>query len=296
MQPLGEFRAVAMRVEEKRAWRSRRAGAGMNSTGRENRSHVSAALVIVRTGAFDANNTGQREVLSDIRPLRATVAFSMLAQSNELAIALDITHLDLWGQISRYIETEEWNDCKVVYVLSRVRKLLEHMDHKNDAFPVLWFYCSWALHLNMYRPSAARVMEQFNRPETILDLEQSDASSTLSRFLSFADLRSALREFLISEHFSTRIVDSDDLWHQFLDGYCNLITGSLLTYVPKPKAGDLAYKYVRQIGIEYSRKEDPNEPFHVSWRIIRPDGKIYLRAYTYPQMTAEDERWYFTGE
>lgn len=51
-------------------------------------------------------------------------------------------------KLKREINRNIKEECQVVYILSKVRKLLE-IDKSKDAFPYLNMYCNWSLHNNL---------------------------------------------------------------------------------------------------------------------------------------------------
>jgi hypothetical protein len=53
----------------------------------------------------------------------------------------------LMALLSEPVDTE----CKVVYLLAEVRKLLER-DDPNHNMGSLWMYCHWALHVDLESP------------------------------------------------------------------------------------------------------------------------------------------------
>lgn len=53
--------------------------------------------------------------------------------------------LEMIDKLSRELKKEMSEECRVVYILSRIRKVLELENSKNK-YKVLNFYCNWSLH------------------------------------------------------------------------------------------------------------------------------------------------------
>ena len=53
---------------------------------------------------------------------------------------------DIINKLKVELEKSIENEPQVIYILSRIRKILD-LDHKRDSeYMVLRFYCNWALH------------------------------------------------------------------------------------------------------------------------------------------------------
>ena len=102
-------------------------------------------------------------------------------------------------ELNRRIEGES----QVVYILSRVRKILEIGGKKKEKeYNKLKFYCDWALHSNINNVGAVR---------DILDgivtrKGETDADLTM-RFIT---LHEELKRFIAEHELSTTIYDSDE--------------------------------------------------------------------------------------
>src|SRR5437867_1739661 len=62
-------------------------------------------------------------------------------------------------------------EARVVYILVLTRKLLERQGELNK-YPMLRFYCDWALHTNMDRAGAQRILRLFDEAHPLLCCNQ----------------------------------------------------------------------------------------------------------------------------
>lgn len=92
-------------------------------------------------------------------------------------------------ELSKKIETE----AQVVYILSRIRKIIEIDDSKRQ-FGKLKFYCDWALHAQI---------ENIKPMKVILQSLIANPSAHSFDFLSFNQLDGELKSFLEKENILT---------------------------------------------------------------------------------------------
>lgn len=55
---------------------------------------------------------------------------------------------NLLDKLSVALKNDISNECEVVYILSKIRKLID-VEDKRDKYKILEFYCDWALHSKM---------------------------------------------------------------------------------------------------------------------------------------------------
>jgi hypothetical protein len=192
------------------------------------------------------------------------------------------------------------DEYRVFYVIGQTRRALELESlHRPGC---LYIYCCWPLHVELSRPGTRKIMEVFDEPEAIGDFrQQREPNSRLNELLSFSAFRRDFKMFLLDYSLPVDVVDDDQRWHDFLFIYCDLVAESPLCYTPQPP-----FKHIRSIEVQScsddwlqaaaqsGRSDRP--PAAISWRITPKVGKPYGRAYVYPELSEEHERYFWTGE
>jgi hypothetical protein len=116
------------------------------------------------------------------------------------------------------------DDCRVVYFLVQIRKLLERSDAPPAQNKTLRFYCNWALHVKLDRNRAAE--DFLAEVDPILTLSANLDKSAHDRsdeLLTLRLFRSELRTFLSQNGIDTATCDADELWDIFLRAYSNVV-------------------------------------------------------------------------
>ena len=98
-------------------------------------------------------------------------------------------------------------ECQVVYILSRIRKLIEIEDSK-EKYKVLKFYCDWSLH---------SIIENTKPVEDILDEFISDEESRVN-FLYFKRFVDEFGKFAEEHNLTSEIFE-----HKKLDRFLELL-------------------------------------------------------------------------
>jgi hypothetical protein len=193
------------------------------------------------------------------------------------------------------------DEYRVLYVMAQTRKALE-LERKPYRPGCLYIYCCWPLHVKLSGEGASKVMEVFDVPEAVGDFrQQQEPNSRLNELVSFSALRRDFKMFLLEYSLPIDVVDDDQLWHDFLLTYCGLVAESPLSYTPNPP-----FKHIRRIEVrlysddwlQSTAQFEPSDrsPAAVSWRITPRVGEPYERAKVYPELSEEDERYFWTGE
>jgi hypothetical protein len=128
-------------------------------------------------------------------------------------------------ELNKGITTE----AQVVYVLVEVRKLMEITD-QSAKYPVLSFYCDWALHSRMDRSGALRILQYFDTycDKCIRDpIEGAELSTEIDGIIGGEHFREELAAFLKSVHISA-ILELPQ-WFVFLELYSRVIIDTPLT-------------------------------------------------------------------
>jgi hypothetical protein len=199
---------------------------------------------------------------------------------------------DVTEKLRRHLAGGVKTECRVVYLLAQIRKILE--EEKPKPRPMaLWMFCHWALHVNLSRSGATshflHQIDAFTINKNIKGLPKPDGKFSfadehcLSKDLLFlTNFRQQLRDFLHCKKFSTRICDNDKSWFGFMSAYAGVIEDGTLSIegVNKLRVVD---KVTFTKGRSLSR--DHHVPFTVQWdihlkdrRIVRMDLKTVLNA------------------
>ncbi len=162
------------------------------------------------------------------------------------------------------------NECKVVYLLTEVRKLVEHTYGKRGRPFALNLYCAWALHVDLH--GLDTVGPFFQQVDAYVDgvlvgPEDLGASDRMVReFLTFDTLRAQMRDFFQANGIRTELTDEDARWNEFVKHYAGVIEdGSLSIHAPNH-----GMKHVKAVTFTKGREamgEFKQLPFEMTWRI-----------------------------
>ena len=167
------------------------------------------------------------------------------------------------------------SECKAVYLLCEVRKLLEHVPPPQRPF-ALNMYCHWALHVELHgKDTITPFLQQVDDyvHGVLVGPEDFGASNRMVReFLILDTLRSQLRDFFQSSHIRTDLIDDDARWHEFVRHYAGVIEDGSLSI----RAGHHGMKHIQQVTFAKGRDaigEFALLPFDMMWRIALLDGR-----------------------
>ena len=116
------------------------------------------------------------------------------------------------------------DECRVVYLLAQIRKLLERSDSPQTQNHTLKFYCNWALHVKLDRnPAASDFLSEVDPILTISASLNQVEHERLNHLLTLQSFRDELKNFLSENGIDTVICDLDDHWNLFLHAYSNVV-------------------------------------------------------------------------
>jgi hypothetical protein len=179
------------------------------------------------------------------------------------------------GKLNAFLAEPVDSECKAVYVLCEVRKLLEDTLPRDRPF-ALNMHCHWALHVDLHgkdtvRPFLQQVDAYVNTvivgPEDIL------ASNRMIREFIFLDtFRSELRDFFQARGIRTRLTDDDAWWNEFVKHYAGVIEDGSLSI----KAENHGLTHVKEV--TFTKGRDVTErfsllPFDMVWSVSMLDGR-----------------------
>lgn len=108
------------------------------------------------------------------------------------------------------------NECQVIYVLSRIRKILENNKQKNK-FRFLNLYCNWVLHNKLdHKNTTVLLADLFGKDIDNKKGGRENARILISNHSDFFNLSSLRREldgFLRDNHLSSEMLNRN--WEQF---------------------------------------------------------------------------------
>lgn len=167
------------------------------------------------------------------------------------------------------------SECKAVYLLCEVRKLLEHVPPPQRPF-ALNMYCHWALHVELHgKDTITPFLQQVDDyvHGVLVGPEDFGASNRMVReFLILDTLRSQLHEFFQSSGIRTDLTDDDARWNEFVKHYAGVIEDGSLSI----RAENHGMKHIKQVTFIKGRDaigEFSLLPFDMMWRIALLDGR-----------------------
>lgn len=127
----------------------------------------------------------------------------------------DIIQEKLRGQLGNLpINTE----ARVVYFLVQVRKVLDHLDDRDD-FNLLRLYADWCVHTSLNRRLARKLFKIISKGDT-----------ESSKNLNFGRLQTELGVFLEMYELPTEIVRDSDSWSDLKSNLLNVLIDSPIFY------------------------------------------------------------------
>lgn len=164
------------------------------------------------------------------------------------------------------------SECKVVYLLCEVRKLLERSDNRP---PALWLYCCWALHVELKKKPTLELLNKIdtlleNHRKRDLDQEELRMQHELFRELLFFDsFREQLRELLRFYDVPQTICD-DENWRTFLRHYVRVIEEVPLSCQVQPNTLKHVARAIIRVGSSLSTNPNPYPSFRIE--VTGPKG------------------------
>lgn len=139
------------------------------------------------------------------------------------------------------------SEVQVVYILSRIRKILE-INNLKSQYKYLNFYCNWALHSKIDRAEpVADILREF------LKLDEAKV-----KFLTFEHLFANLVKFL--KQFDLPEAITKDQWFKFCDKLIDIYSDTPIEVYPEEKV---------TIRIRRPAKEPKKGEFSVAFEIVR---------------------------
>ncbi|MDP1845324.1 MAG: hypothetical protein Q8L09_01080 [Candidatus Moranbacteria bacterium] len=120
-------------------------------------------------------------------------------------------------KLDKELRNDIKNECRVVYILSRVRKILDYEKADNK---ILRFYCNWVLHINLeHKNTTLFISKMF---DSCIDFSKSEKDiaremkSCQSDFFKLNDLKDDLRKFFENHDLPLFLVNKNRYWINFI--------------------------------------------------------------------------------
>jgi hypothetical protein len=171
------------------------------------------------------------------------------------------------------------SECKVVYLLAEVRKLLARDDPDHN-MGSLWMYSHWALHVDLESPATTKkFLERVERWVTnkVAHLNPVGTWGEREEYDLFEDFtylntfRHQLRDFLAVCELPTTLCDDDLLWHRFVQEYARVIEDGTLAAVGNKSTLQAIEKVTFEKGDDLTPEH--HVPFVIHWTIQLKDGR-----------------------
>jgi len=176
------------------------------------------------------------------------------------------------------------SEAEVVYLLVQIRKMLDRkIAVARQKYAALRFYCDWALHIEMDRAGAGRILTMLNDAlDAHATTGYTDANQhvfdSVYAALELKTFRKELRTFLRVHKLPTALTSDDDKWFQFIELYAGVIEDSPLAWSVKAQP---KLKYIDAVMLK-STKLTPEMvewigrdiyPLSLRWVIIKNGRK-----------------------
>ena len=122
-------------------------------------------------------------------------------------------------KLNKELKRDITEECQVVYILSRIRKMLE-MKNQKDKYKLLNFYCNWSLHVNLkYKKTAQIISDMFDR-----DIDCSESANDIAHrmkfnqaaFFKLNDFKNDLKKFFEDNDLSLSLLNKNKQWIKFV--------------------------------------------------------------------------------
>jgi hypothetical protein len=166
------------------------------------------------------------------------------------------------------------SECKVVYVLCEVRKLMEQRIPKQARPFALNMYCHWALHVELHgQDTIAPFLRQIDAyvDGVLVGHEDFAATDRIVRDFALLDtFRSELRGFLHDNGIRREFTENDALWHEFVKHYAGVIEDGSLSF-REPNG----LKHVKEVTFVKGRDAMAGStlPFDMRWSVALLNGR-----------------------
>ena len=175
------------------------------------------------------------------------------------------------------------NESQLVYIMSKLRKLLEQQSNSQPTFSTVNFYCNWVLHTKLDISAVAddivRVLDDLHKAAN----KVTAASFPNAHLLGFSKLRQELKACLTYFGLPTLICDSNPRFQGFLRNLGKAIEDTPL-YIHRQKAAQKT-AYVESVIVQ-AGKDTRNRPTFL-WKVAfhtTPSKTIAINMTSSPKL------------
>jgi len=188
-----------------------------------------------------------------------------------------MTITSILSKLSQALKADIATEAEVVHILVEVRKALERKKENKKYFG-LDFYCSFALHTQMSRAGARRILKRFDRAHPFI-LKKQEIPEALKADIERTTLlqvfETDLKRFLKANDLPTRLFTEKNAWVNFIRLYCGVIADCELVL-----RGDGAAHLVNidraEVRLDVPKEFEPlgpMAPFGLRWICHGKNGK-----------------------
>ena len=174
-------------------------------------------------------------------------------------------------KLARHLSAPIDTECKAVYLLCEVRKLL----NRETAPLGLLMYADWALHVNLDRNQGAKKLLRAVDDLVTEYLEHVGpalrGTETMKELLFIGSFRQELQAFLASFGLPTALCDNHERWFEFLAAYSSVIEDGELIWNAKGQG----LRWVERLVFTKGKRpvNDADLPFSIDWKIDLTDSR-----------------------
>jgi len=151
----------------------------------------------------------------------------------------------IYYKLQKELEKDVLEESQVVYILSKIRKLLEIYKIQGK-YKFLNFYCNWAFHSKIDRTEkVSKILIDFIN------------GNQRERFLTFKEFISELKTFLEEFELPTKIIEIEKNYYHFLNILLDIYSETPLS----------VYSEKKKIIIRKPDEEIKNSPFSIAFEI-----------------------------
>jgi hypothetical protein len=174
-------------------------------------------------------------------------------------------------------------ESQVLYIMAEIRKYIEReKDERRWEYPLLEFFCNWALHIRVDRQHNAANIRLFLQAFDFKDgmpLEEYLASRFFQDIMHLKVLKEQLQRFLKERDLSYGLVDDHNWWSSFIYLYTSIVSEVSMEYTK----GDLLPDEVSELKLfRMEQKGTPQKM--VRWHIKLKNGKEYNHSTLYGEL------------
>jgi hypothetical protein len=155
---------------------------------------------------------------------------------------------DIGKKLSKLIESPVDEECKVVYLMVEIRKIIEHkrkeLEEKTGHryYPNLTFYCDWCVHVELSGSAARYYLKHI----AALTNQDSGINDKIFEFLSFKKFKKELNDFFEEYGLDSALFFQN--WEMFLKVFIEVLADCPLL-ISDPMPGQIkSFHFMKRLG------------------------------------------------